>query len=102
MLRGGCRTVRAHSAGEGFGADSHLGLKSAVECRDERVDGRCCGRVRDAYSEVIDAFCEVVLVVPVRHDHLGRSGSRGRGRRARTAVVDNSGDTREERLQVGL
>jgi hypothetical protein len=58
--------------------------------------------VRDAYAESIYALTEVVLVVPARRDDLGRSGSRGRSRRARTAVVDNGGDTREKRLQVSL
>jgi hypothetical protein len=58
--------------------------------------------MRDAYAELTDAVCEIVLVVVVRHDHLGCSGSRGCGCGAGAAVVDDGSDTREECLQVDL
>jgi hypothetical protein len=58
--------------------------------------------VCDAYAEAIDSLCEIGLVVPVRHDDLGRSSAGGHGRCISTAVVDNGDDTREERLQIDL
>src|SRR5215475_8282901 len=50
----------------------------------------------------MDALGPVVLVVMLRDDDLGRAGSRGPGSGARAAVVDDGGDSFEQRLLVDL
>jgi hypothetical protein len=58
--------------------------------------------VRRSDVESIDSLRPVVLVVDLGHDDLGRTGQRGCGRRAGTAVVDDRCHPFEQRLQVDL
>ena len=93
---------RRTGCGDRSGMHSHIGLEGVLECARQRVDGRYDGRVCASDSEVVDSLCEVVLIVVLGDDDLGRSGSGGRGCGACATVVDDGGDSFEQRLLVDL
>jgi hypothetical protein len=101
-LGGEPRAVGAHGCDYGAGAGSHVGLEGVIERARQRLRGRCDGWVRASDSELVHSSCEVVLVMVLRDDDLGCSGSRGCGRRARAAVVYDRRYPPEQRLLVDL
>ena len=91
-LGGGLCAIAAHCGGDGLGTGSHVGLEGVLESARQRIGGRCAGCVRGSDAEVVDTLGPVVLVVVLGNDDLRCAGSRGCGRGARAAVVDDGGN----------